>query len=128
VASVHGVQVTDIERRRTLLLGILVGESGASFIRKAAERTGQHWGKAFVRSVPATKISALNKVLGRWFVTKYGTKQGILVLGRIAPFGIGMAIGAAGNAAFGRTVIAGARSAFGSPPERFPDGLPPDDA
>jgi hypothetical protein len=61
----------------------------------------------------------VNKVLGRWFVTKYGTKQGIFVIGRLAPFGIGAGIGGAGNALFGRTVISGARPAFGPAPEDF---------
>jgi hypothetical protein len=67
-------------------------------------------------AIPTSTITKVNKVLGRWFVTKYGTKQGIVVIGRLAPFGIGAGIGGAGNALFGRTVVAGARRAFGPPP------------
>ncbi|MFI7517479.1 hypothetical protein ACIBVK_28680 [Micromonospora echinofusca] len=37
--------------------------------------------------------------LGRNFITKYGAKQGILVLGQAAPFGIGAVIGGGANAA-----------------------------
>ncbi len=32
-------------------------------------------------------LRQINSVLGKNFVTKYGTKQGIIVLGRVAPFG-----------------------------------------
>jgi hypothetical protein len=116
VTKVHGVWIDDLERRRTLLLTILLGNSGASFVEKAAGRTGKHWGKLLTDAIPTSSITKVNKVLGRWFVTKYGTKQGILVIGRLAPFGIGAGIGGAGNALLGRTVVAGARRAFGPPP------------
>ncbi len=64
--------------------------------------------------------------LGRWFVTRYGTKQGILVIGRVAPFGIGAVIGGGGNLVVGRSVIAGMSRAFGPPPAAF--GTEPDDS
>ena len=48
VAEVHGVRVDDLERRRTLVTAILLGNSGATFFQKAAGRTGPHWGRAIV--------------------------------------------------------------------------------
>ena len=36
-----------------------------------------------------------NKVLGPWFITKYGAKQGVLVLSKQIPLGIGIGVGAA---------------------------------
>jgi len=125
VAEAHGERIDDIERRRTLLLAVLLGDSGASFVEKAAGRTGKHWGKLLTDAIPISTITKVNKVLGRWFITKYGTKQGIIVIGRLAPFGIGAGIGGAGNALFGRTVVAGARRAFGEPPADWPANVPP---
>lgn len=119
VGEVHGVRIDDLERRRTLLLTVVLGDSGANLIEKAAGRTGRHWGRLLTSRIPSARIRAVNKVLGRWFVTRYGTKQGILVIGRLAPFGIGAGIGGAGNALFGRTVITGARRAFGPAPDGF---------
>lgn len=119
VAEVHGLRIDDLERRRTLLFAVLLGDSGASFVEKAAARTGKHWGKLLTDAIPMSTITKINKVLGRWFITKYGTKQGIIVIGRLAPFGIGAGIGGAGNALFGRTVIASARRAFGPPGDWF---------
>ena len=117
VAEVHGLQIDDVERRRTLLFAVLIGDSGARVVEKAAGRTGKYWGRLLTDAIPMSTITKVNKVLGRWFVTKYGTKQGIIVIGRLAPFGIGAGIGGAGNALFGRTVVAGARRAFGPPGE-----------
>jgi hypothetical protein len=44
-AEVHGLQIDDLERRRTLLLAILLGDRGASFVEKPAGRTRKHWGR-----------------------------------------------------------------------------------
>ena len=118
-AEVHGIPLHDVERRRTLVMAIMLGEAGAKSVQQVAERTGQHWAKQLVRRVPQAKINAVNKVLGRHFVTKYGTKQGIVVLGRVVPFGIGAAIGGAANAAFSHGIIKAADRAFGTAPESW---------
>ena len=121
VAEVHGIRIDDLEKRRTLLFAVLLGDSGAKVVEKAAARTGKYWGRLLTDAIPMSTINNINKVLGRWFITKYGTKQGIIVIGRLAPFGIGAGIGGAGNALFGRTVITGARRAFGPPDEHWHD-------
>ncbi|MEU7791117.1 hypothetical protein [Amycolatopsis sp. NPDC049159] len=131
VAEVHGVQLDEIERRRTLVMGILLGQSGSStIVGKAAERTGQHWARQLVSKVPATALKQINGVLGKNFVTKYGTKQGIIVLGRVAPFGIGAVIGGGANATVAAMAVRAARRAFGPAPEAWPetelDSTPPD--
>ena len=65
------------------------------------------------------RIHAVNKVLGRNFVTKYGTKQGILVLGRVIPFGIGAVIGGTANAIFSQGIITASDGAFGAPSQSW---------
>lgn len=124
VAEVHGVPIDEIERRRTIVMGIMLGGSGSATISKVAERTGQHWGRQIVAKVPVETLRQINKVLGRHFVTKYGTKQGIIVLGRVAPFGIGAVIGGGANAALATLAVRAGRRAFGPPPESWPV-LPP---
>lgn len=123
VSEVHGVQIDDLERRRTLVMGVLMGNSGSRVVEKVAGRAGPHWAKSFVKAVPMAKIDAVNKVLGPRFVTKYGTKQGVLVLGRDLPLGIGAVIGAGGNAALGGVTVSGARRAFGPAPPDWPSDL-----
>jgi hypothetical protein len=133
VAEVHGVQLDEIERRRTLVMGILLGQSGSTtIVGKVAERTGQHWGRQLVTKVPMTRLHQINKVLGKNFITKYGTKQGIIVLGRVAPFGIGAVIGGGANATVAALAVRAARRAFGPAPQSWPgtplepaDEIPP---
>lgn len=38
-------------------------------------------------------LRALNGAIGRTIVTKYGTKRGVLALGRAIPFGVGAGVG-----------------------------------
>jgi hypothetical protein len=59
-------------------------------------------------------IRQINKVMGHNFVTRYGTKQGIVVLGRLAPFGIGIALGGVMGAVSSTVVIRATKRAFTS--------------
>ena len=119
VAEVHGVAVHEIERRRTLVMAILLGESGTEFVQEVTARTGKYWANRLVQDIPMSQINKINRVLGPRFITKYGTKQGVIVLGRALPFGIGVCIGAGGNYVIARGVVAAARRAFGPPPGKF---------
>ncbi|MDT0439112.1 MULTISPECIES: hypothetical protein [Streptomyces] len=120
VADVHGIPIEEVERRRTIVMGVMLGGSGSSAIGKVAGRTGQHWGRQIVGKVPAETLRQINKVLGRNFVTKYGTRQGVIVLGRVAPFGIGAVIGGGANAALAALAVKASRHAFGPPPASWP--------
>ncbi|WP_327177480.1 hypothetical protein OG599_20805 [Streptomyces sp. NBC_01335] len=120
IAEVHGVPIDELERRRTIVLGIMLGGSGTTTITKVAERTGQHWGRQVVAKVPVETLRQINKILGKNFITKYGTKQGIIVLGRVAPFGIGAVIGGGANAGLAALAVRAGRRAFGPPPSSWP--------
>ena len=118
VAEIHGLHVDDIERRRLLVMTVLVGESASSAVLEPlTKRTAVHWGRQIVKMIPKDAILKANKVMGRNFVTKYGTKQGILVLGTQIPFFIGTGIGAGGNALFGWFIVKAARKILGPPPK-----------
>src|SRR3954465_7413931 len=62
VASVHGVQIDELERRRTLVTAVLLGNSGSAFVQKAAGRTGPYWGRALVKGIPMSTITNINRV------------------------------------------------------------------
>ncbi|MGH3774750.1 MAG: DUF7662 domain-containing protein [Pseudonocardiaceae bacterium] len=91
VAEVHGTPVHDIERRRMLLLAIVFGTRGPG-------------------------LAYSGKRVHRWLVTRYRTKRWILAISTILPFGIGAAIGAVSNRAYGRMVVAASRQVFGPIP------------
>ena len=120
IAEVHAVPIDELERRRTIVMGIMLNGTGSGTMPKVAERTGQHWGRQFVAKVPVEALRPINRILGEHFVTKYGTKQGIIVLGRAAPFGFGAVIGGGANAAIAAVTVGAGRRAFGPPPTSWP--------
>lgn len=126
VADVHGVEIDDVERRKALLLGSLLGERGAEVLEAELGVVGTaRWGRTLATRLPVATVKTVNTMLSRRLV-RTGTAQiGGVALGRLAPFGIGAVIGWTGGRALGKTVVAGSRTAFGSAPDAFvrPVGL-----
>lgn len=113
VARLYGVHDWSHLRQRAFVLRVVLGNSATRPVEQIAGRVGRHWGRAIVRTIPVESIRTINRVLSHNLVTKYGAKQGVLVLGRAVPFGIGAVIGAGGNAALGYGSVRAARKAFG---------------
>ncbi|NNU27593.1 hypothetical protein HLI28_08560 [Isoptericola sp. JC619] len=120
VASVHGIAIEDVARRRALLLATVLGEAGARDVEKAAAGSQMAWGKVLLTSMPQSTLKRVNRVLTHRFLRRQLAKQGTLALGRMIPFGVGAVVGFAGGRALGHGVVAQSRSAFGVPPGRFP--------
>ncbi|MCU1657586.1 MAG: hypothetical protein JWO57_2242 [Pseudonocardiales bacterium] len=118
VAEVHGVPVSDPEIRRALVLAVLLGE-GATVAIEGVGAEAPHWAQVIGRTTSRDRVAGINSRLGHLLVTRFGARQGALLLGRALPLGIGAGIGAAGNAALARTAIASARRAFGPAPKTF---------
>lgn len=117
IAEIHGVDVEDVERRKLLVMAVLLGDGAAkSVLDPIIGRMVPYWGKKIVQAIPMPAINAANKVLGPRFITKWGTQQGALVLGKQVPMAIGVGIGAAGNHIFGRLIVKAARKILGPPP------------
>ncbi|SCE17528.1 hypothetical protein GA0115240_142173 [Streptomyces sp. DvalAA-14] len=128
LAEVHDLHPEDFERRKLLVLTVLLGDGAVKALDKAVGRTGPYWARRIVSAIPMTAINRVNDVLGHRFVTKYGTKQGVLVLGKQVPLGIGTALGAGGNHVVGRLTIRSARAIFGPPPSSWAGGAHEDEA
>lgn len=120
VASVHGIEVADTERRKALLLATLLGESGAKVVGDATELTTIRVGRLLLTRMPMGTVKKVNNQLTRKLLRTQAARVGGIALGRLAPYGIGAAIGVAGGRALGQTVIKGARIAFGPAPTAFP--------
>ena len=91
VAEVHGIDDED-ERLRVIVRGIMLNGIGSAAIPRVAARTGPHWGRQAVAKVSVARVDQINGVMGKNFVTKYGTKEGIVVLGQVVPLGFGAVI------------------------------------
>jgi len=125
VAEVHGIPAEHRERRRTLVLAVLVGDDGKRAVADliGSGRTGGAWLADGAASLPLPAVSQLNGRLLKFFVKKYALKRGAIAFGKMLPVGIGAVIGAIGNRAMGKKIISNARKAFGTPPPRWPATL-----
>ena len=110
-----------MDRRRALVLGVVMGEGGAALMSKG---TGgkDRWARSVTEALPLRVLGPANNTLTRWFVKRYVTRQLALAVGRALPFGLGVLVGSVGNVAVARAVIRAAERAFGPPPAGWPSG------
>ena len=125
VAEVHGIPADHRERRRALVLAVLVGEDSKNAVADliGPGRTSGAWLADGAATLPLPAVSQLNSRLLRFFVKRYALKRGALAFGKLLPIGIGAVVGGWGNRLMGKKIIANARMAFGSPPPRWPATL-----
>ena len=98
IAALHGHQRASIEERRAWILSVLAfGEGSAAGFSRMAGEVGQDLGRKAVGRIPAGVLRAINRKLGRRVLTRFGTRRGVLTLGRVLPFGIGAAVGGSAN-------------------------------
>ena len=124
VAEVHGIPVDQRERRRALVLGVLVGDDSKGEIRDllGPGRTSGAW-LAEAEMLPLPVVSQLNSRLMQYFVKKYTIKRTAMAFGKLLPVGIGAAVGGGGNRMMGKKIVANAAQAFGPAPARWPVNL-----
>lgn len=125
VAEAYGIPAEHRERRRALVLAVLVGDDGKSAITDliGSSRTSGSWMADGVAALPLPAVSQLNNRLVRYFVKKYALKRGALAFGKLLPVGIGAVVGGVGNRMMGNKIIKNAKLAFGAPPPRWPATL-----
>ncbi|WEV47214.1 hypothetical protein OZX62_02715 [Bifidobacterium sp. ESL0690] len=120
VAHVYGLDLSDEVLRRFLALVVLVGDSSATTVVNAlGKKTVPYWSAKIIDRIPMSSLNAVNKILGKRFITKYGTKQGVLVLGKQLPFLIGAGVGVAGNEVFGAASVKAVTKFLGPVPDTW---------
>lgn len=125
LAEVYGIPADHRERRRTLVLSVLVGEESKHAVVDllGPGRTSGAWLSDGAATLPLPAVSQLNSRLLRYFVKRYTLKRGAIAFGKLLPVGIGAVVGGVGNRLMGKKIIANARMAFGNPPQRWPASL-----
>lgn len=121
-AAVHGIPTENRERRRALVLAVLVGDDSKHAIAEliGPGRTSGAWLSDGVASLPMPAVSQLNSRLLKYAVKRYTLRRGALLFGKLLPAGIGALIGAIGNRMVGKKIVRNTRKAFGGPPARWP--------
>ncbi len=125
VAVVHGIPADHRERRRALVLSVLVGDNSKQAVAQliGPARTNGGWITESVAAVPLSSMSGLNSRLLKSWVRRYTVRRSALLLGKLLPIGIGVVVGAVGNYLAGRKIVRNADRAFGAPPARWPRTL-----
>jgi len=125
VAEVHGIPAEHRERRRALVLAVLVGDDSKHAVADllGPGRTSGAWLSDGAATLPLPAVSQLNSRLMRYFVKRYTLKRGAITFGKLLPVGIGAVVGGVGNRMMGKKIVAHAHTAFGDPPPRWPSPL-----
>jgi hypothetical protein len=125
VAEVYGIPADHRERRRALVLSVLVGDDSKRAVADllGTGRTSGAWLSDGAATLPLPAVSQLNSRLVRYFAKRYTLKRGAMAFGKVLPMGIGAVIGGVGNRLMGKKIVANARKAFGAPPPRWPATL-----
>ncbi|KAA8967666.1 hypothetical protein [Mycobacterium sp.] len=122
LAAVYGIPTDHRERRRALVLAMLVGDDSKRAIAEliGPGRTSGAWLSEGLASLPMPALSRLNS---RWLAyagKRYTLGRGALLCAKLMPVGVGAVIGATGNRLVGKMIVGNARAAFGTPPIRWP--------
>ncbi|WP_445170741.1 hypothetical protein ACTXG7_22105 [Mycolicibacterium sp. Dal123E01] len=125
IAEVHGIPLEHWERRRALVLAVLVGDESKGAIADllGPSRTSRAWLAEGAEMIPLPALSQLNTRLMRYFVKRYTLKRTAMAFGKMLPVGIGAAVGGGGNRMMGKKIVNNARTAFGPAPTRWPVSL-----
>lgn len=132
VAEVHGIPISDPDRARALVLTLMLGKEGVDLVSQLAGQAAgkgvtrdRYWGELVTKTLPRAAVAPLVDRLKSTFVRQFAARGGASFLGKALPFGIGAAVGGAGNNILGRRVLVGSRRAFGLPPIDLPHELEP---
>ena len=120
VAQVHGVEL-DADRRRTLVLGTLIGERGSVLLERELGLGPVFWARSLLLRLPRSTVNRVNRALVRAGAGTASAGSTGAMAGRLTPFGIGALIGAATGRAASRTVVRGVARAFGPAPTEYGD-------
>lgn len=132
VAEVHGIPVDNPDRARALVLTLMLGKEGVDLVSQLAGQAAgksltrdKYWGELITKTIPRAAVGPLVDQLKKSFMRHFAVRGGASWIGKALPFGIGAAVGGAGNHILGRRVLVSARRAFGIPPALLPEELEP---
>lgn len=131
LAQVHGIALETPDRARALVLTLMLGDEGVNLVRQLASQAAgastrsAYWGELVTKTLPRAAVGPLLDRLKTSFIHHFAARGGASLIGKALPFGVGAAIGGAGNHILGRRVVAAARKAFGVAPAVLPAELEP---
>ncbi|MCT2141029.1 hypothetical protein [Dietzia cinnamea] len=119
VAEVHGIDVREGEHEELLIMTVMLGASGTAILANAVGPSGGA-GSLASRSLHVPGLKEINRRMLSRFARKFAVRRAGLAVGKLAPAGLGAAVGGWGNRRLGRTVVETADATFGASPKEWP--------
>lgn len=122
-AYLRGVDVRDPERRRALILLVLLGAKGSAIVDTVVGDLGKSKGLPSVTTMSrfsAPTLGTLNNRLLRTALKQVTKRFRWAWLGKIMPLGIGAVAGTVANRRLAKRAMTNARESLGAPPATFP--------
>lgn len=116
IAHIHGVDMTDPQARRIVLMAVLGGERGEEIMARALGKQGAQWSS--VLGSGGMIPGFVTRQAGRYIRRRVVSRTGRLWLLRLLPFGLGAILGGLGARGIARTVSAALREIFDESPLR----------
>ena len=117
VAALHGHTQAEVEERTAWVLAVLVfGDAAAASFEALARELSK---KAASVATSAT-MKKMNKAMAKKVFKSYGTKKGVLAVGKALPFGVGAVFGGVSSSRALKAVIHDADLFFGQIPRHTP--------
>lgn len=97
-AALHGRSDPTVDERRAWVLAVLIwGSSARDGFSRAVNEATIGVGIAADGRIPASTLHLANRLMGKAFARRYGTRRGLAAAGRLIPVGIGAAVGGTTN-------------------------------
>lgn len=129
-AYLRGVDIRDPERRRALILIVLLGSKGSAVtdvvVGDLESGGGNLPSVSAISRFSASRLTEVNSRLMRMAIKRLGKKLGTSWLGKIMPFGIGAVLGSMANRRLTKRLIANVGESLGTPPAEFDTPTPED--
>lgn len=98
IAAVHGRTDPTVDERRAWVLAVLIyGSSAKEGFSRAVGEVSRSGAPAVNQRLPFATLQLANRLMSRSMLQKYGTRRGLIALGRALPVGIGAVIGGGAN-------------------------------
>lgn len=124
-AYLRGVDISDAERRRAIVLTVLSGSQGAAIVDALVGPDAQKVPSiATVSKFSGPTLNQANNMLTRQLLKSMKRRLRRMWLGKLMPLGIGAVAGTIANRALAKKVIDGVVPNLGQPPAEFANELP----
>lgn len=102
-AEIHGVDMSDEQSRRLVLMAVLSGERGTEIIAKALGKHGLQWNA--VLGGGGIVPGLISRQVGKYIRRRILARTGRVWVTRLLPFGIGAVLGGLAARAVARSVV-----------------------